>query len=60
VDNVNRIVVLDGRNEVRVGITEMLGRENDTEVAKIAWLSMRDTPKAYISMVVYLKKTFRS
>ncbi|KAH7460169.1 hypothetical protein FOMA001_g19697 [Fusarium oxysporum f. sp. matthiolae] len=56
VDNVSRIAVLDERNEVRAEITEMLGRENDTEVAKIAWLSKRDIPKAYGSMVVYLKK----
>ncbi|GKU05935.1 unnamed protein product [Fusarium langsethiae] len=56
VDNVNRIAVLDERNEVRAEITKMLGRENDTEVAKIAWLSKRDVPKAYGSMVVYLKK----
>jgi uncharacterized coiled-coil protein SlyX len=38
VDNVNRTAVLDERNEVRTEIAEMLGRENDTEVAKIAWL----------------------
>ncbi|RYC77154.1 hypothetical protein BFJ63_vAg19972, partial [Fusarium oxysporum f. sp. narcissi] len=56
VDNVSRIAVLNERNEVRTEITEMLGRENDTEVAKIAWLSKRDIPKAYGSMVVYLKK----
>ncbi|SPJ70278.1 related to reverse transcriptase [Fusarium torulosum] len=56
VDNVNRIAVLDEKNEVRAEITEMLSGENDTEVAKIAWLSKRDVPKAYGSMVVYLKK----
>ncbi|RYC77732.1 hypothetical protein BFJ63_vAg19394, partial [Fusarium oxysporum f. sp. narcissi] len=56
VDNVSRIAVLNERNEVRTEITEMLGRENDTEVAKIAWLSKRDIHKAYGSMVVYLKK----
>ncbi|RKK45061.1 hypothetical protein BFJ69_g18273 [Fusarium oxysporum] len=56
VDNVSRIAVLNERNEVRTEITEMLGRENDTEVAKVAWLSKRDVPKAYGSMVVYLKK----
>ncbi|RKL00430.1 hypothetical protein BFJ70_g17447, partial [Fusarium oxysporum] len=56
VDNVSRIAVLDEKNEVRVEITETLGRENDTEVAKVAWLSKRDIPKAYGSMVVYLKK----
>ncbi|KAF5268793.1 hypothetical protein FOXYS1_306, partial [Fusarium oxysporum] len=31
VDNVSRIAVLNERNEVRTEITEMLGRENDTE-----------------------------
>ncbi|KAF6527788.1 hypothetical protein HZS61_008090 [Fusarium oxysporum f. sp. conglutinans] len=56
VDNVSRIAVLNERNEVRTEITEMLGRENDTEVAKVAWLSKRDIPKTYGSMVVYLKK----
>ncbi|EXL64207.1 hypothetical protein FOPG_19523 [Fusarium oxysporum f. sp. conglutinans race 2 54008] len=59
VDNVSRMAVLDKRNEVRAAITEMLGQENDTEVAKIAWLSKRDIPKAYGSMVVYLKKRLR-
>jgi hypothetical protein len=39
--------VLNEKNEVRVEITEVLGRKNDTEVAKIAWLSKRDIPKAY-------------
>ncbi|KAF6527839.1 hypothetical protein HZS61_008141 [Fusarium oxysporum f. sp. conglutinans] len=56
VDNVSRIAVLNERNEVRTEIPEMLGRENDTKVAKVAWLSKRDVPKAYGSMVVYLKK----
>ncbi|KAH7464139.1 hypothetical protein FOMA001_g17817 [Fusarium oxysporum f. sp. matthiolae] len=56
VDNVSRIAVLDERNEVRAEATQALGRENDTEVAKIAWLSKRDVPKAYGSLVVHLKK----
>ncbi|EWZ29363.1 hypothetical protein FOZG_16991 [Fusarium oxysporum Fo47] len=56
VDNVSRIAVLDERNEVRAEATQTLGRENDTEVAKIAWLSRRDVPEAHGSMVVYLKK----
>ncbi|RKL17458.1 hypothetical protein BFJ70_g14639 [Fusarium oxysporum] len=47
VDNISRIAVLNERNKVRTKITEMLGRENNTEVTKIAWLSKRDTPKAY-------------
>jgi hypothetical protein len=36
VDNVSRTAVLNERDEVRAEITEMLSRENDTEVAKIA------------------------
>jgi hypothetical protein len=56
VDNVSRIAVLNERNEVRAKITEILGRENNTEVAKIAWLSKKDVPKVYGSMVIYLKK----
>jgi hypothetical protein len=56
VDNVNCIAVLDKRNEVQVEITKMLGRENNTEVIKIVWLSKRDIPKAYGLMVIYLKK----
>ncbi|KAF5973804.1 reverse transcriptase, partial [Fusarium bulbicola] len=56
VDNVSRTAVLNEMNEIRIEAVETLGRENDTEVAKIAWLSKRDIPKAYGSMVVYLKK----
>ena len=36
VDNVSCIAALNERNEVRTEITEILGRENDTEVIKIA------------------------
>jgi DNA polymerase III alpha subunit (gram-positive type) len=56
VDNVSRTAVLNEMNEIRIEAAETLGRENDTEVAKVAWLSKRDVPKAYGSMVVYLKK----
>ncbi|KAG6979443.1 putative RNA-directed DNA polymerase from transposon X-element [Fusarium oxysporum f. sp. conglutinans] len=56
VDNVSRVAVLDERNEVRAEATQTLGRENDTDVVKIAWLSKRDVPEAYGSMVVYLMK----
>jgi hypothetical protein len=34
----------------------MLSPENNTEVTKMVWLSKRDIPKAYSSMVIYLKK----
>ncbi|RYP13221.1 hypothetical protein DL766_009878 [Monosporascus sp. MC13-8B] len=56
VDNVNRTAVLDDMGNVRAGATEAFSKENDTQIAKVAWLSNRDTPKAYGSMVVYLNK----
>ncbi|KAF5964566.1 reverse transcriptase [Fusarium coicis] len=56
VDNVSRTAVLNEMNEIRIEAVETLGRENDTEVSKIAWLSKRDIRKAYGSMVVYLQK----
>ncbi len=38
------------------GATEILGKENDVHIAKIAWLSRKDIGKAYGSMVVYVTK----
>ena len=56
VDSVNRTAVLDETGNIRTGATEALSEENDTQVAKIAWLSNRDIPKTYGSMLVYLNK----
>ena len=56
VDNVKRTAVLDEKDEIRTGAAEAFGEENGTIVAKIAWLSKRDVPKAYGSMVVYVTK----
>jgi hypothetical protein len=56
VDNVNRMAVLDETGNVHAEAAETLGKENDTQIAKIAWLSRRDALKAYGSMVVYLNK----
>jgi hypothetical protein len=56
VDNVKRTAVLDEKDEIRAGAAEAFGEENGTTVAKIAWLSKRDVPKAYGSMVVYVTK----
>ncbi|RFU31201.1 hypothetical protein B7463_g5127, partial [Scytalidium lignicola] len=58
VDGVRRTAVLDENNEIRVGAAEGLGQENETTVSKIVWLSKKDVPKAYGSMVVYLTKAF--
>lgn len=60
VDNVKRIVVLDEKDEVREGIAQAFSEENGATVAKIAWLSKKDVPKAYGSMVVYLTKKSNS
>jgi hypothetical protein len=56
VDNVNRLAVIDEFDGIRPEAAEAFSRENDMQVAKVAWLSKRDTAKAYGSMVVYLKK----
>jgi regulator of replication initiation timing len=56
VDNVNRLAVLDEHGEIRTGAADAFGRENETTVAKIAWLSKKNVAKAYGSMVVYLTK----
>lgn len=56
VDNVKRTAVLDEHDEIRAGATEAFSMENETTVAKIAWLSKKSVPKAYGSMVVYVTK----
>ncbi|EAQ85614.1 predicted protein [Chaetomium globosum CBS 148.51] len=53
VDNANRTAVLDADGNILPGAAEALGTENDVNIAKIAWLSRKDTSKAYGSMVVY-------
>ena len=56
VDSVNCTAVLNETGNIHNGAAETFGRENDTQVAKIAWLSNREVAKAYGSMVVYLNK----
>ena len=56
VDSVRRTAVLDENDQLRDGAAEAFGQENETTVAKIAWLSKKDNMKAYGSMVVYLTK----
>ncbi|EAQ84331.1 predicted protein [Chaetomium globosum CBS 148.51] len=53
IDNANRTAVLDADGNVLPGAMEALGAENDVNIAKIAWLSRKDTGKAYGLMVVY-------
>ncbi|KAK1509295.1 hypothetical protein CABS01_16854 [Colletotrichum abscissum] len=56
IDNVKRTEVLDEKGNVRAEAAEALSRENETTVAKISWLSKKDMPKAYGSMVVFVTK----
>ncbi|KAI2864382.1 hypothetical protein CBS147323_9143 [Aspergillus niger] len=56
VDSVRKTAVLDENNEVRVGAAAAFSEENEATVAKIAWLSRKESAKAYGSMVVYLTK----
>jgi len=56
VDNACRTAVLDEHGELRTGVVEMLQKENEVKIAKVAWLSRKDLPKAYGSMVVYVTK----
>jgi hypothetical protein len=48
--------VLDENGEVRADVQEMLEKENDVKIARLSWLSRKDSPKAYGSMVVYVTK----
>lgn len=56
VDNANRIAVLDEQGIVLPGAAEALGAEDNINIAKISWLSNRESGKAYGSMVVYVTK----
>jgi hypothetical protein len=56
IDNVNRTAVLDADGNILLGAAEVLGKENNVSIAKISWLSKKDSNKAYGSMVVYITK----
>lgn len=56
VDSVKKAAVLDENDEIRVGAAAAFSEENETTVAKIAWLSRKANAKAYGSMVVYLTR----
>ncbi|KAJ6437917.1 reverse transcriptase [Purpureocillium lavendulum] len=56
VDNANRSRVLDAEGNVLPGAAEALGAENRVNIAKVSWLSNKESGKAYGSMVVYVTK----
>lgn len=57
VDNANRMAVLDATGVLQPGAIEMLEKENEVKIAKLIWLSKKDSGKAYGSMVVYVSKS---
>ncbi|EXL66686.1 hypothetical protein FOPG_17159 [Fusarium oxysporum f. sp. conglutinans race 2 54008] len=56
VDTVSRNAISNEINKIRLEVAETFGREDDTELAKVAWLGRRDDLKVFGSMVVYFKK----
>lgn len=56
INNTNRTAVLDAEGNILPGATKALGKENHVKIAKISWLSKKDSNKAYGSMVVYVTK----
>jgi hypothetical protein len=56
IDNVNRSAILDQDGAIRTEAMEALGKENGVSIAKMAWLSRKETEKAYGSMVVYVTR----
>ncbi|EED17221.1 hypothetical protein TSTA_022750 [Talaromyces stipitatus ATCC 10500] len=56
IDNTNRTAILDADGNILLEAAEALGKENNVNIAKISWLSKKDSNKAYGSMVVYITK----
>ena len=54
VDNARTDGVLVVDRSLLPVISELLGKENNASVAKVAWISKKDNGKAYRSIVVYL------
>jgi hypothetical protein len=57
VDAVKRSSVLDEEGNLRPGVVREMEEENEVSIAKVSWLSKKDVPKEYGSMVVYTTKS---
>jgi hypothetical protein len=55
VDNANRSAVLDAQGKILPGAADVLGKENEVNIAKIAWLSRKDEGKLYGSNIVAME-----
>lgn len=56
VDSVNKATVLDKKDKICARAIAAFSKENKATVAKIVWLSKRESAKVYRLMVVYLTK----
>jgi preprotein translocase subunit SecE len=56
VNSVRKTVVLNKNNKVRVGAIAAFSEENEATIAKITWLSRKESMKAYGLIVVYITK----
>jgi hypothetical protein len=56
VNSIRKATVLDEQGKIRVGAAAAFSKENETTIAKIAWLSNKESAKPYGLMVVYLTK----
>jgi hypothetical protein len=56
VNSIKKAAVLDKQGKIRAGAAAAFSKENKTTITKIAWLSRKESAKAYGSMVVYLTK----
>lgn len=54
IDSARRDFILDEFNQVRPEAAEILSKENNVQIAKVNWLSNKDSHKAYGSFVAYL------
>jgi hypothetical protein len=56
VDNANRAAILGEGEAIRPETMKELGEENEVSIAKMVWLSRKDTAKQYGTMVVYVTR----
>ena len=56
IDNINRTAVLDNLGNIKEDSIDTFNKENDVQIAKIAWLSDKSNGKTYESMLIYLVK----
>lgn len=47
INNTNQTAILDHKGNPRPRVIEILEKENDVKVAKVAWLSNRNRAKPY-------------